>query len=244
MNLFKQAALSASKPPENETTSPQVSTDTSEVGKSACHRELQSETSDDESQDEYAKVAPVSNQRLFSSKKYESKYSWLYFSSAKGGYCCKICELFSSTDKGNIFILGTFLGDHPTPKLEGHVNGSCHKTSVSKYVLVNSSGYTPNKVKKTVADMLVENLDVKRKNEIERNRNYVQCLIKILYFIVQKRWALDSFEPMLDFIASLKPPSISEYMDAADFILLVLHRRKVMNFLYIISLYKCSYILL
>ena len=37
----------------------------------------------------------VPDQRLFMSSKYECRYNWLYYSAAKGGYCCKICELFA-----------------------------------------------------------------------------------------------------------------------------------------------------
>ena len=31
----------------------------------------------------------VPDQRLFMSSKYERRYNWLYYSAAKGGYCCK-----------------------------------------------------------------------------------------------------------------------------------------------------------
>ena len=42
------------------------------------------------------------------SSKYERRYNWLYYSAAKGGYCCKICELFAQ-ESDNIFIKGTTL---------------------------------------------------------------------------------------------------------------------------------------
>ena len=42
----------------------------------------------------------VPDQRLFMSSKYERRYNWLYYSAAKGGYCCKICELIF------VFIIG------------------------------------------------------------------------------------------------------------------------------------------
>ena len=45
----------------------------------------------------------VPDQRLFMSSKYERRYNWLYYSAAKGGYCCKICELFAQ-ESDNIFI--------------------------------------------------------------------------------------------------------------------------------------------
>ena len=44
------------------------------------------------------------------SSKYERRYNWLYYSAAKGGYCCKICELFAQ-ESDNIFIKGTTLGE-------------------------------------------------------------------------------------------------------------------------------------
>ena len=44
----------------------------------------------------------VPDQRLFMSSKYERRYNWLYYSAAKGGYCCKICELFDIF----VFIIG------------------------------------------------------------------------------------------------------------------------------------------
>ena len=37
----------------------------------------------------------VPDQRLFMSSKYERRYKWLYYSAAKRGYCCKICEGYS-----------------------------------------------------------------------------------------------------------------------------------------------------
>jgi len=49
-------------------------------------------------------VQMVPDQRLFCLPKYEQKYTWLYYSSAKGGYCCKLCELFSTGDFSNVFF--------------------------------------------------------------------------------------------------------------------------------------------
>ena len=44
----------------------------------------------------------VPDQRLFMSSKYERRYNWLYYSAAKGGYCCKICEILDIF----VFIIG------------------------------------------------------------------------------------------------------------------------------------------
>jgi hypothetical protein len=151
--MFKQAALSAETVTADET----ASTCTSEKlpsTVSVSYRDDDVPSGFKSSSNEYKSdshtVVPVPDQRLFSSNKYELKYDWLYYSGAKVGYCCKLCELFSATDD-NVFINGTGLGDHPTRKLESHLNGKSHKNSLAKYVLVNTS--STKKVKKTVADM-------------------------------------------------------------------------------------------
>ena len=66
----------------------------------------------------------VPDQRLFMSSKYERRYNWLYYSAAKGGYCCKICELFAQ-ESDNILIKGTTLGfffEHPQQMVNQIVN--------------------------------------------------------------------------------------------------------------------------
>ena len=56
--------------------------------------------------------------------KYEFKYNWIYFSSAKGGCVCKHCEFLDGSGKTNAcsspFVMGIQLGSHPTRKLEKH----------------------------------------------------------------------------------------------------------------------------
>lgn len=134
--------------------------------------------------------------------------TWLYYSSAKCGYCCKVCELFAPTNTDNVFISGTKLGDHPTRKLDSHLAGKCHADCTHKYDLTKVA---PAQAKKSVADMLLQNVQTKRLKDIERNRQYVKCLIKILYFIITNRWAMSSFENVVKFIAGLEPPAMCQY---------------------------------
>ena len=63
------------------------------VSTSACETNPESESSSSsgsQSEDEM----PVPDARLFSSGKYERRFTWLYYNVAKGGYCCKLCEIF------------------------------------------------------------------------------------------------------------------------------------------------------
>ena len=59
------------------------------VSTSACETNPESESSSSsgtQSEDEM----PVPDARLFSSGKYERRFTWLYYNVAKGGYCCKL----------------------------------------------------------------------------------------------------------------------------------------------------------
>ena len=80
-----------------------------------------------------SKVIVIDNRRNYSVK-YETKYSWLYYSSAKSGYLCKYCEFLntsgSSNQSENHFVsTGTQLGDHPSRKLQKHDNSENHKVA-------------------------------------------------------------------------------------------------------------------
>ena len=61
------------------------------------------------------------DQRKFSAQKYESQYSWLYFSHVKKGFLCKYCKLFGVSLSVFPFInKGVDLGTHPTRTLDTH----------------------------------------------------------------------------------------------------------------------------
>ena len=150
----------------------------------------------------------VPDQRLFMSSKYERRYNWLYYSAAKGGYCCKICELFAQ-ESDNIFIKGTILGDHPTRKLERHLKNEPHLRSETKYITANTSS-TPR-----VLQLFQQNAAKATSSQtVETNRTYMASLVKLCYFTVTQHWSLNQFEPLLDFLIDLKAPSLTAYMES------------------------------
>ena len=65
--------------------------------------------------------SPVMNfdGRKFASLKYEQQFNWVYYSSVKGGYLCKICDLFAVEKDGQSEYIdkGVQLGEQPTRKL-------------------------------------------------------------------------------------------------------------------------------
>ena len=81
----------------------------------------QAATQDIDHQDQEVKQVP--DGRLFTFVRYEKRHSWLYYSAAKGAYCCKICELFSpilDNCQINPYVAGVTLGTHPSRKLCKH----------------------------------------------------------------------------------------------------------------------------
>ncbi|WAR08290.1 ZMYM1-like protein [Mya arenaria] len=79
--------------------------------------------------DEMESSCRVPDSRLFTSAKYEARYSWLYYSAAKGMYICKFCELFSvvAPNPSGTFVTGVqSLGTHPTRKLQKHEQSKQH----------------------------------------------------------------------------------------------------------------------
>ncbi|WAR12556.1 hypothetical protein MAR_026736, partial [Mya arenaria] len=149
---------------------------------------------------------PVSSESDSESEK-PDRLSLFLISCSKG----RVCKLLAQ-HSDNVLISGTQLGDHPTRKLEAHVSGKYHTNSMTKYVSVNSMG---TKAKKTVAEMLTENRNAKKEGEVETNRNYMKWLIKLGYFIVTNHWALNSFEPMLDFMLEMQPPDVVKYRESS-----------------------------
>jgi len=68
------------------------------------------------------KITTCTDQRIFSSDKYEQVFTWLYWSNAKRGYICKYCELFAPNDNVQIPYQnkGVLLGRTPSRQLKKH----------------------------------------------------------------------------------------------------------------------------
>lgn len=75
----------------------------------------------------------------FTIKKYETDFSWLYWSMTKNGYICKICELAAESGPSHKLIdKGVLLATQLSRKLEKHKKSNRHITSVSKYTSYRS----------------------------------------------------------------------------------------------------------
>ncbi|XP_045208368.2 uncharacterized protein LOC123560182 [Mercenaria mercenaria] len=138
-------------------------------------------------------------------------YNWLYYSASKGGYCCKVCELFYSFSPGvtnKAFIDGTSLSDHPERKFSTHDKSNSHMKAHEWYT---SSLIKQGALEKAFKNAEKTNLSEK---EIKQNREYVGTLITSLYYIIRNRWSLNSFDGFIETPADLECPSILQYYNA------------------------------
>lgn len=82
---------------------------------------------------------------FFTIKKYETDFSWLYWSMTKNGYICKICELAAESGPPHKLIdKGVLLGTHPSRKLEkpidiSHLFPSTQTTDQNQFNLCGPS---------------------------------------------------------------------------------------------------------
>ncbi|CAG2204794.1 DCP2 [Mytilus edulis] len=119
------------------------------------------------------------DQRKFSSKKYEHKYTWLYCSHSKNGFMCKICELFalSSSSTRTFVFKGVILGTHPTRQLESHAKSVRHLSFVETYSFSKSN---------VNVSRLLRVQDTKAKDQ---NRSVVKKRFQCVDFLIKQNWA-------------------------------------------------------
>lgn len=106
-----------------------------------------------------------------------------------------------------LLLLNTFISGNLTRKLESHLTGKCHADCTSRYDIPKLE---PTQVK-SVADMLLQNIQTKRLKAIKRNQQYVSRVIKILSFITNNRWSMSSFENVVKIIGGLEPPALCQH---------------------------------
>ena len=88
------------------------------------------------------KIYPSANP--VSGSKYEQTYKWLYYGVSKGGYCCKLSELFSQSQStgGKSLALtkrGILLGTHPSKKLKNMKKAYNTRMPWSTFQIIKSS---------------------------------------------------------------------------------------------------------
>jgi hypothetical protein len=164
---------------DQETTVPQVEDDSSDV---------------DHDHDYEENTLPTKvDQRHFYSEKYESRYSWLYYSYQNRGYMCKFCEQFAK--KPTPFSTGCSLGHHPTRLLDGHESSNVHKDAVSISTCTKTGEIHKLVHEKHLSASLSRKL---------LNRDVIKKLLRCANFMIKKRWALtDNFQDFVKFVANL-----------------------------------------
>lgn len=171
-----------------------------------------SDTDSDSVSDESYDVIPVPDCRKFSSTKYEALYTWLYYSAAKQGYCCKLCEVFCPLlDNGTIspYVTGIKLSDHPTRQLQRHQQSNNHQKAVTKQAnILAEKGKEP-----LVLQLLKKKSQIDATEEVSRNREYFSCLVKTIYFLVRQHWSLDSVSDLMNHIENIGNDQIAAYLD-------------------------------
>jgi hypothetical protein len=176
----------------------------------ACIDDYYSEDdSENYSEDENSEC--IADARKFHSGKYEARFTWLYYSYSKAGYCCKLCEIFCPVllhnKAPNPFVSGIMLGSHPSRKLSAHSSSKTHLAACEREGFAKSSNLKP-----TVYTLLTEGAVKQNKEEILRNRRYFSTLVKTVFFVVQKRWALDGVSDVMDHMQAMGTDDITQYL--------------------------------
>ena len=143
--------------------------------------------------------------RKFVSLKWEQMFNWLYYSNAKGGYICKICELFAFDKKGETEYIGigVQLRDHAGRKLSKHAESKRHNNAVMRYAQFTSNVSVYKRVKS------------QKQSEIDCNREVVKKIHRCLYFLVRQKWAVtENFESFVRFVADLGVEDLAWHLES------------------------------
>ena len=84
------------------------------------------------------------------------------------------------------------------------------RDATSKYTAVRSASAT--NISDTYLLKLLKSKKTKEESDIDRNRAYIGTLISSTFFIVRKRWALDSVNDFISFVDEIGCPSVNEYL--------------------------------
>ena len=143
--------------------------------------------------------------RKFVSLKWEQMFNWLYYSNVKGGFLCKICELFAFDKQGETeyIDIGVNLGDHACRKLSKHAESKRHTNAVMRYTKFTSNVNVYKQVKS------------QKQTEIDRNREVIKKLHRCLYFLVRQKWAVtENFEAFVRFVADLGVEDLAWHLES------------------------------
>ncbi|XP_078327996.1 zinc finger MYM-type protein 1-like [Crassostrea virginica] len=146
------------------------------------------------------------DKRKFSAQKYESQYSWLYFSHVKKGFLCKYCELFGVSSSVSPFInKGVDLGTHPTRTLDTHNESKCHKFAVERYSLCKTNTNVYRQLK--IQDQVTQGKEVKNKEAVKK-------IFKCVDFLTRQKLAVsENTEKFVKFVAGLGDNDLQNHLN-------------------------------
>lgn len=104
----------------------------------------------------------------------------------------------------NPFVSGVRLGTHSTRKLHKHLTRPSHQESSAKYVATNTGH-------ESILNKIINSAENQNKTEIQINRKYMSSLIKVVYFIIQHRWTVDSVEDFMTIIHELGNKDVVDF---------------------------------
>ena len=152
-----------------------------------------------------------SEEKLHFTVKWELKYAWAYYSSAKGGWLCKTCEEYSDSHDEHWKTIPRKHDQHPGLFFREHL--SCQKHSRA---MTNKRDVKMILVRGNIVRQINKGVETKTVKVRERNRRLIKKFIKIIYFLAKKKWAVkNNFEEVLKFIADIGDEDICLHLNNA-----------------------------
>ena len=138
---------------------------------------------------------------------WERRYPWAYHSSFKGGWICKVCEEYSTTGGPHWKTVARVHDEHPSEMFNGHVNSNEHQQA-----LHNKSLRKAMLAKGSVKAQITSGAENSAIEVRERNRRVIMKLIKTVYFMAQKKWAVkNNFKDVVEFVKDLGDANLEKH---------------------------------
>ena len=128
--------------------------------------------------------------RLFDERRYEKEYTWLYYNCNKGGYMCKVCEVYygqsnakAGGNRGAWSHVEVRFKDNTGKKLKRDDDSESHKEAV---VMI-----TNLKIDRALNKPYQQTRDEKR----QANELYIEKLLRITHFLARNNLAVKELYP-------------------------------------------------
>ena len=142
-----------------------------------------------------------------SQEKWENAYPFLFFSEAKNGWLCSVCNEYG---KGDEFwcTKGVKQEEHPKQIFEWHQKPPKHEEALMRQAEIKAMFQKGSVYKQSLTG--VEGQGQKRKR---RNRAVIKNFLKTAYFLAWKMWAVcENFQDVIEFIKDLGDEDLSAHL--------------------------------